>query len=716
MNSEKAVAIRLGWNAIRVLALLTCWISVSLPETTQAAESDVFENPALTARLISAEDGIAPNSGTVSLGLVLNYAEGWKGYWRTPGEVGLAPEVSWADSTNLSSAEILWPAPERFEAFGIENFGYSGEVILPIRATLSGRGNPLDLRSKITLLTCSDVCVPHSFELTLDLPTGTGIDQTSANAIAAFAARVPATAEESDIEITTVAVDAKSTELFVTAESDRAFKSVDVFPEFGPQATFGKPDIRLSQDRLSFWARIPVHSWSNDEQTPLVTVTDKDRAVTVPVVLSTEIPAPPYETAPLERRKLQLATIVVIGFLGGMILNVMPCVLPVLSIKLASVMKVNGRSQRVIRNGFLFSAFGVLTFVWLLALMVLGLKWIGVSVGWGIQFQNPFFVGLMFIVVAMFSANLFGLFEFALPRVVQDRLGAGSTRTGYSADFGTGLLAAVLATPCSAPLLGTAITFALAGKAIDVFVVFTALGLGLASPYLLVAARPNLVERLPRPGHWMLLVKAGLGLLLLVTAAWLLFVLIGLAGLRVTTIIAASTAVIIFLLTAKLSNPTIRHGLIVASLAISLISIGTLTSQSKTEVASDLNYWQAFEPQEIARHVSEGHTVFVDVTADWCLTCKANKTLVLDREPVVDRLEDAEIVAMQADWTRPNEDISRFLERHGRYGIPFNIVFGPGAPSGIALPEVLTKARVMEAIDEASSATVGAEVLTREPS
>jgi suppressor for copper-sensitivity B len=430
-----------------LLALVVSFLALTLTEGARAAESNIFSNPAVNAQLVSAEDGGAPDAFSVSLGLLLEYGEGWKGYWRTPGEVGLAPEIDWTGSSNLASAEILWPAPHRFEAFGIENFGYSGEVVLPIRVMLEDRGEPLDLRARVALLTCSNVCVPHTFELALDLPQGIGIDRTSANAIAAFVSQVPDAPEESDIEIDTVALDAKTSSLFVTAKSSQPFQAVDIFPEFGPFVTFGKPDIRLSRDRSELWARIPLNAWSDDYAAPFVTVTDTGRAVTSPVVLSTDIPAPPFARAVSVSGLFQLVFIAAIAFLGGLILNIMPCVLPVLSIKLASVLKVSDQSRRVIRNGFLFSALGVLTFVWMLAVLVLVLKWIGVSVGWGIQFQNPVFVALMFIVVAAFAANLLGLFEIALPMGIQNRLGAGRDRAGYAADFGTGLLAAILATP-----------------------------------------------------------------------------------------------------------------------------------------------------------------------------------------------------------------------------------------------------------------------------
>lgn len=693
-----------------LLSIMLGCVSILAAAGADAAESETFSNPAVTARLISAEDGIAPDAASVSLGLALEYGEGWKGYWRTPGEVGLAPEINWSGSTNLKSAELLWPAPERFEAFGIENFGYSGQVVLPIRARLEDAGHPLELRARVSLLTCSTVCVPHDFELSLALPQGFGIDTNSAGQIATYADRVPAVPENSDIRISVTALDSRDSALIVMATSDTPFGKVDVFPEFGPLVTFGKPDIRLDRDRTELWAQIPINAWTEEHAEPSVTITDTARAITAPITLTSDPPAPPFSSANPRASVLKVVAVAAIAFLGGLILNVMPCVLPVLSIKLTSVLKATGQTRRMTRNGFLFSALGVLTFVWALAAALVFLQWIGVSVGWGIQFQNPVFVTLMFIVIAVFAANLFGAFEITLPAALQDRLGASSARAGYISDFGTGLLAAILATPCSAPFLGTAITFALAGTSLEVVVIFTALGLGLALPYLVIAARPELVTRLPRPGRWMLLVRILLGGLLLATAAWLLFVLIGVAGGRVAAIVSSLTAVFIVAASIQRANRWARRAVLSACVLLAIFGAGFISMPNRTTAAFDAtSHWQNFEPLGIARRVSEGEIVFVDVTADWCLTCKANKSLVLDRDPVRARLRGGSVIAMQADWTRPDDNITRFLERYDRYGIPFNIVFGPGAPSGIALPEILTPQAVIDALDTASVRSLAAE-------
>ncbi|MGZ2260140.1 protein-disulfide reductase DsbD family protein [Roseobacter sp. A03A-229] len=693
-----------------LLSIVLGCVSILASAGADAAESETFSNPAVTARLISAEDGIAPDAASVSLGLALEYGEGWKGYWRTPGEVGLAPEINWSGSTNLKSAELLWPAPERFEAFGIENFGYSDQVVLPIRARLEDAGQPLELRARVSLLTCSTVCVPHDFELSLALPQGVGIDTNSARQIATYADRVPALPENSDIRISVTALDTRDSALVVVVTSDTPFGKVDVFPEFGPLVTFGKPDIRLDRDRTELWAQIPINAWTDDHAEPSVTITDTARALTAPITLTSEPPAPPFASADPRASVLKVVAVAAIAFLGGLILNVMPCVLPVLSIKLTSVLKATGQSLQVTRNGFLISALGVLAFVWALAVALLLLQWVGMSVGWGVQFQNPVFVTLMFMVIAVFAANLFGAFEITLPAALQDRLGASSARAGYISDFGTGLLAAILATPCSAPFLGTAITFALAGTPMDVMVIFTALGLGLALPYFVIAARPDWVTRLPRPGRWMLLVRLLLGGLLMATAAWLLFVLVGVAGGRAAAFISALTAVFIVAASIPRVNQWARRAVLSACVLLAIFGAGFISMPGRTTAAVDAtSHWQNFEPLGIARRVSEGETVFVDVTADWCLTCKANKALVLDRDPVRARLRGGSVIAMQADWTRPDDNIARFLERYDRYGIPFNIVFGPGAPSGIALPEVLTPQVVLDALDTASVRSLASE-------
>jgi len=311
----------------------------------------------------------------------------------------------------------------------------------------------------------------------------------------------------------------------------------------------------------------------------------------------------------------------------------------------------------------------------------------------------------MFTVLAVFSANLFGLFEITLPSGLQTRLSNTGRRHGYTSDFLTGLFGAVMATPCSAPFLGTAIAFALAGRGTDLLIVFTFLGLGLATPYLVVAASPRLVTFLPKPGRWMVGLKLVLGLLLVVTALWLFWVLTGVAGTRAAIAVAALSAALILVLCLGSLSPRLRWSGIAVFSILPLVASAMLAQPAHNQTNAATQEWTAFDRAEIARLVSRGEVVFVDVTADWCLTCKANKALVLDREPVLHALRSDDVTQMQADWTRPNQAISRYLESFNRFGIPFNAVYGPGAPNGIVLSEILSAAAVLQALEDARLAT-----------
>jgi len=699
-SSVSGLANRFSRFALPVAIVVSVMLAFGVrPGILHAAQSEPFSNPAVTARLISAEQGVFAGSKSLSLGLDLDLGDGWKAYWRTPGEVGLPPSIDWSGSANLASAEFLWPAPERFSAFGIENFGYHDRVVLPIRATLATAGAPVRLRAQVSLLTCSDICVPQDFLLSLDLAVGTGIDQSSATLITTFAGRVPGDPDPSSIDELTAAFGPEPGSLVVTATSAEPFQKPDVFPEFGDNFTFGKPDIRLSGDRRYLWARLPVLSSAEEVDAIGVTITDVGRAVTGAPRMREEVPEPPFRLVPQTTGIWQLLSFVFLAFAGGLVLNAMPCVLPVLSIKLASVIKAQDHSETTTRTRFLVAALGVMAFMWVLSACVLALQWFGFNVGWGLQFQNPVFLTLMFLVLAVFAGNQFGVFDFALPAGLQVRLASAGARKGYAGDFATGAFAAILATPCSAPFLGTAVAFALTGRPVDVFAIFSALGLGLALPYLAVAARPALVRRLPRPGRWMIVLKVFLGMLLALTAAWILWVLSGVSGPKAAGLVLLLDIALIALLRVQHHFTLLRAGFVALLAAAPLVVASTLEPERAASVPTA--NWVAFERREIPRLVSQGKTVFVDVTADWCLTCKANKALVLDREPIASMLQSEGLVAMRADWTRPDPEISRYLESHGRFGIPFDIVYGPGAPEGILLSEILTIPAVTAALDEA---------------
>jgi suppressor for copper-sensitivity B len=348
----------------------------------------------------------------------------------------------------------------------------------------------------------------------------------------------------------------------------------------------------------------------------------------------------------------------------------------------------------------------------LLAAALVALKLGGATVGWGIQFQQPAFLIFMALVLTLFTANLWGWLEFRLPGRVAAAAGgparAPDEETALGA-FLSGAFATLLATPCSAPFVGAAVGFALARGPLEIVAVFLTLGLGLALPYLAVALFPAIAAHLPRPGRWMLHLRAVLGAALLVTAAWLLSVLDAQMGAAASGATAGLLLILLALLWSMHDAEGVRRGISLAGAAV-LVGLTFLTplrfvrDAGPTAVSSDkelVGPWRKFDLAAIGTLVEQGHVVFVDVTADWCITCQVNKAAVLARGDVAQHLAEGNVVPMRADWTRPDAAIAHYLASFGRYGIPFNVVYGPRAREGIPLPELLTSEAVLAALDKA---------------
>jgi len=408
------------------------------------------------------------------------------------------------------------------------------------------------------------------------------------------------------------------------------------------------------------------------------------------------------------------ALILLFALLGGLILNLMPCVLPVLSIKLLGVVGHGGGQTRLVRLSFLSSAAGILFAFLVLAGALIALKSGGMAIGWGIQFQQPWFLIAMTLLVTAFALNLWGVFEVRLPLWISDLGEHASHVHGLGGHFLQGAFATLLATPCSAPFLGTAVGFALARGWGEITAVFAMLGLGLALPYLGVAAFPGLATRLPKPGHWMVTLKRFLGLALIATGVWLLSVLMTSVGLKAAALVGVLTAAAAGLLAlTRLKRPgASKRAFIGISAAViaAFLAPGWLGNAAqvgaigKAGGASNIleRLWQPFDEGKIPGLIAQGKTVFIDVTADWCITCQVNKALVLNREEVLTAFQGKDVIIMQADWTRPDPMISDFLARHQRYGIPFDAVYGPGAPKGVVLPELLSQDAVLDAFKRAA--------------
>ena len=684
------------------------------PRGALAAASDWAAEEQVRVRLISA--GEAAAGDRLTLGLEFDLQPGWKIYWRSPGDAGFPPAIDWSGSSNLAAGEIAWPVPHRFSLFGLETFGYGDRVVLPIDAALERPGEALSLAAAVDYLICEEICIPYQARLSLDLPAGPQSRAPEAFLIESFSRQVPGRGAERGLSLDS-AVLAGSLEaplLQVVARSDVPFTAPDLLVEGPPGFAFAKPEVVLSDDGLR--AEISVRTSHFQDDVVLegkrltLTVTDGLRGLEQEnIARFAEMPANLGGTGDILGDPWALAGILGLALLGGLILNLMPCVLPVLSIKLLSIAEQGGREKRAIRAGFLASAAGILFSFLLLASGAVALKATGMAVGWGIQFQQPLFLSAMALVMALFAYNLMGFFEVPLPAFLGN-LGAAGPDKGLAGNFATGALATLLATPCSAPFLGTSVGFALSRGALEIYLIFLVLGIGLALPYLLVAVLPRLVSWLPRPGQWMVTLRRVLGLLLAATAVWLLTVL----AVQIGTLAALLAGGLLLALGLVLwAGPNLRqkHRLATPAaaslLALAALALPSGLPQDTTESpAAAESAWQPLDEAQIAALVAEGKVVFVDVTADWCITCQVNKKLVLDSEGIANLLAGEGIVRMRGDWTLPSDEISAYLASFGRYGIPFNAVYGPAAPEGVALPELLTTTAVLAAVSQAAGAAI----------
>ena len=669
-----------------------------------APASDWVRTDQTEVRLVAAASAVG-RAETVRLGLLFRLKPGWKIYWRSPGAAGYPPRLDWTGSENLADAYISWPAPERFSVLGFNTLGYREEVVLPITARLAEVGEAVRLRAVLDYLTCDEVCIPYSTSLALDLPAGPAGPTEFTHLIDRYVARVPGSGEGQGLAIERAAATdtADGTVLEVVARSTRPFAGPDLFVEGPELLEFGAPAVELREAGRQAILRLPVNAVAGPveglvDSRITLTLADGDRAMEQAVTVLAGVGG----NAALRALMGMLG----LALVGGLILNLMPCVLPALSIKLLGVISHGGAERRQVRLGFLASSAGIVFSFLVLGGALVGAKAAGAEIGWGIQFQQPAFLVAMVLILTLFACNLWGLFEFRLPRAAADLAGRPGEAQGLGGHFLMGVFVTILATPCSTPFLGTAVGFALSRGAFEIFAIFAALGTGLALPYLVVSALPELATRLPRPGPWMVKLKWVLGFLLAATVLWLLTVLAvqvaAPAAYAVGGLMAAVTAVLWLRRRlpgrARLARPAALAMLAVlaflAFLAPAWLPDG---GPEFPEPARDA-VWQPFDRQAIPELVRRGKTVFVDVTAEWCITCQANKVLVLDRHPVAGRLADSGVVAMRADWTRPNDAITAYLASFGRYGVPFNAVYGPGAPHGVALPELLTAGVVLDAL------------------
>ncbi|WP_162515490.1 protein-disulfide reductase DsbD family protein [Aeromonas sobria] len=616
---------------------------------------------------------------------------GWKTYWHSPGEGGIAPQILWDEP--VGDFQWRWPAPRHFEVAGLSTQGYQGEVRFPLSLNYPA-GQPL--KGTLRLSTCSNVCIltDYPFTLAVDGAAPADFDFAWAKAMSTLPQQLPAE--------TRVELGYQHNQLQLRAERAEGWQSPALFIDTLEGAEFGKPALEVEGNTLI--ARVPVSDgWQGDApdlrgQSLGLLLTSGEQAwqgkgtISAPLVLPSQ--------------SHSLFWLLGAALLGGLILNLMPCVLPVLALKLGSVLQHQERAQGTVRKQFLAASAGIIASFWVLAAMSSLLRATQGAVGWGIQFQSAGFIGLMVLVTLLFCANLLGLFEIRLPSALSTHL-ATSGGNGLGGHFLQGSFATLLATPCSAPFLGTAVAFALAAPLGQLWLIFTALGIGMSLPWLLVAALPRLALWLPKPGRWMNHLRILLGLMMLGSSLWLTSLLNNHLGSY------ATGWLMVAMLLGLILAIVWRYGMRGFTLAISLTALigsalllsGAFSAQGTASV--DKVVWQPLSERAITAALAQNKRVFIDVTADWCVTCKANKYNVLLRDEVQQALLAPDVVALRGDWSKPSETIAAFLRQRGAAAVPFNQIYGPDLPQGATLSPLLDKDELLTTLHQAGLLQAG---------
>ena len=684
------------------------------PQSASGAEAaSAWESgPKAQVRLIAATTAVG-ELDTLPLGFEVKLQPGWKTYWRSPGDAGIPPQVDFTGSTNVAVSNFRWPAPTRFQYYDLETFGYSKEVVFPVDVTLERPGEPAALRARVDMLICDDVCIPHTMNVSLDIPGGPAAPSDHANLINQYSVQVPGDGTGVGLTFEAAAVSGSNTKplLEVAFRGSVPFTNPDVLIEGFEDHAFSKPEFEITDGGMLLLARMTAEDIFGDgapvdltAQPVTLTLIDGARAMETQVTPTLG----PLAVDGATMHYVTLLSIVGLALIGGLILNLMPCVLPVLSIKLLSVVSHGGEDPKHVRLGFLATTAGIIVSFLALASLAVGVKAAGFAVGWGIQFQQPLFIIAIVVILTLFAANMWGLFEINLPGQVSDVAVKASGGTSLKGSFFQGAFATILATPCTAPFLGTSIGFALSRGASEIYAVFTALGVGMAAPFILVAIFPMLATKLPRPGPWMDWLKKFLSLALVATAVWLLsvmgFQVSATAAFVVGGLMAAIAALFVL---RRYASPSMVRAVPAAIVIIVAAAFATPASLSALnlnrddapgEIASD---WESFDQAAIGQLVAAGNVVFVDVTAEWCITCQVNKKRVLQVGDVAQVLDSSKVVTMRADWTKPNNLIANYLASFNRFGIPFNVIYGPNSPSGVVLPELLSNSAVFAGFEKA---------------
>jgi thiol:disulfide interchange protein DsbD len=688
--------------------------------------------------LLSAET--AKPGDTIWAGVDLKMEPGWHTYWKNPGDAGQATEIKWQLPAGVTAGEIQWPLPEKLPPAEVTTYGYENEVMLLVPLTLASNlpAGPLNLAAKVSWLECKESCIPASAGVQVVLNVGNE-NKTSADAAAieSWNSRVPKPWPNLTIQAwweKTTNDDTRNLIIGLPSDSNELDRSDDFFPDsndnFEVQALTESIALAVLQKTTrEIYLRKSVKKFSGDWPKEISGVwfiqkgiTAKSYAIKFPIAdqapANEIISAPAVSSPSLPAQSLW--QMLLFAFIGGLILNIMPCVLPVIALKILGFVSEAKSEPRRVRNLGLIYAAGVLLSFLALAALVIGVKAAGNHAGWGMQFGSPVFIVCLTTLVTLVALNLFGVFEVILGGRAIGAAGELASKHGAAGAFFNGVLATVLATPCTAPFLGAALGFAFAQSAVVIVLIFLTVGLGLASPYILLSWNPAWLKFLPKPGAWMEKFKIAMGFPMLATVVWLFNVAASSYGKNVLWL---GIFLVVVAFAAWIFGEFVQRGRARKGVALALVLIllaggyafalekeldwrtampDTSTTGSLKESADGID-WQRWSPEAVATARAAGKVVLVDFTADWCLTCQVNKKTSIEITSVREKIKSLNAVALLGDYTHFPDAITTELNRYNRAGVPLVLVYPKSADAAaIVLPEVLTPGIVLDALDRAA--------------
>ncbi len=628
------------------------------------------------------------NNNQLILALEYELEEEWKTYWKSPGGGGFPQKIIWNNSSNVKDIKILWPEPIEFEILGLKSIGYKDKVIFPLIVDIKDNQKQTNLNLNINYLVCRDICIPGNADIFLDLPSGDGEYTDYFFEIE----KVLSTTLNNNIDFTPIsnfsfnAIQNNNDVIFDIEISTSSFFDD---PKIFIHTPFGLPVVE------------PINNYSLDFQKLKTSFNFRldqfnEKKFPIEIFFYDNNHSFKFEkNVEIENVDKNISTnnsllyLLLISLLGGFILNLMPCVFPVLSLKLLSVINTEDKK---IKSSFFITVLGIITSFLILGSFFAILKQINISISWGMQFQEPYFLMFILTIISMFFLNTLGLFQINLPSFLFSSKILNSGNNFYTKNFFNGFFATLLATPCSAPYLGTAVTAAFTQSTTYLFLIFFFMGIGMSLPYLIIAFFPGLISFLPRSGKWMIYFKNFLSILLFITIVWLLSILNN----YFNYFFIVTFTVLLILISAILKFRIYQTPLIISLIIIFFLTPYLNSFQKINEENYKSNNWLDFNSKSIPEIIGNNEIVFLDITADWCITCKFNKINVLNSKTVSDFFDSQEVTLIKADWTQPNEKINKFLKKYNKFGIPFNAFYSSKFPEGIVMNEILTQKQIFE--------------------